>query len=78
MYGLTRWVGACDFVWPISFKWRRGGARFMNLIAFYEATTQKNIDLIEDYNCPNFSKIFYKLLISYTDYINEYTWKSKI
>ena len=49
-----------------------------NLIAFYEATTQKNIDLIEDYNCPNFSKIFYKLLISYTDYINEYTWKSKI
>ena len=46
-----------------------------NLIAFYEATTQKNIDLIEDYNCPNFSKIFYKLLISYTDYVNEYTWK---
>ena len=28
-----------------------------------------------DYNCPNFSKIFYNILLSYIDYVNEYTWK---
>ena len=28
-----------------------------------------------DYNCPNFSKIFYNILLSYIDYVKEYTWK---
>lgn len=46
-----------------------------NLINFFETNNVNNFDKIEDYYSPNFSKIFYKLLLSYTDYVNEYTWK---
>jgi len=32
---------------------------------------------VTDYECTNFSKVFYNILISYIDYVKEYTWKSK-
>ena len=35
-------------------------------------------NLILDYKCENFSNIFLNILLSYTNYINEYTWKKKI
>tara|TARA_B100000768_G_scaffold145312_1_gene138109 strand:+ start:2499 stop:3620 length:1122 start_codon:yes stop_codon:yes gene_type:complete len=46
-----------------------------NLINYFETNNLLNLDKIEDYYSPNFSKVFYKLLLSYTDYVNEYTWK---
>ncbi len=30
---------------------------------------------VKDYNCLNFSDIFFNILLSYTEYVNEYTWK---
>ncbi len=32
---------------------------------------------IEDYKCESFSNIFFNLLLSYTNYINEYNWKKE-
>ena len=46
-----------------------------NLINFFEVNKINNFDKIQDYYSPNFSKIFYKILLSYSDYVNEYTWK---
>jgi UDP-N-acetylglucosamine 2-epimerase len=45
-----------------------------NLIKYFEI---KKIEAtkIDDYISPNFSKIFYNILISYIDYVNENTWK---
>ena len=34
-------------------------------------------NLIDDYNCDNFSEVFLNLLLSYTNYINEYNWKKE-
>jgi UDP-N-acetylglucosamine 2-epimerase (non-hydrolysing) len=34
-------------------------------------------NLVLDYECKNFSNIFLNILLSYTSYINEYTWKKK-
>ena len=34
-------------------------------------------NLIDDYNCENFSEVFLNLLLSYTNYINEYNWKKE-
>ena len=31
---------------------------------------------VSDYICPDFSNIFFKILISYIDYIKEKTWKN--
>ena len=45
------------------------------LINFLEKN--KRIKTITDYISPNFSKIFFKILISYIDYIKEYTWKKQ-
>ena len=35
----------------------------------------KHTNFVNDYISPNFSMIFFKILISYIDYIKEYTWK---
>lgn len=40
-------------------------------------TKNKNKSFVQDYLCLDFSKIFFKILLSYIDYINEYTWKKK-
>ena len=45
------------------------------LINFLEKN--KHTNFVNDYISPNFSMIFFKILISYIDYIKEYTWKKK-
>ena len=45
-----------------------------NLIKYFN-NEKNNSDIINDYVSPNFSKIFYNILISYIDYINQNTWK---
>lgn len=45
-----------------------------NLIKYFQ-NEKSNSDIIKDYVSPNFSKIFYNILISYIDYINQNTWK---
>ena len=45
------------------------------LINFFRKNKNKNI--VHDYLAEDFSNIFFKILISYIDYINEYTWKKK-
>lgn len=50
-------------------------SRIDSLIALFEKDKLNIIDKIEDYNCPNFSTIFYKLILSYTQYINDHIWK---
>ena len=34
-------------------------------------------NLIDDYKCERFSDIFLNILLSYTNYINEYNWKKE-
>ena len=48
--------------------------RIENLIKYFD---RKNIETskIDDYISPNFSKIFYNILISYIDYVNKNIWK---
>tara|TARA_B100000787_G_C16199307_1_gene303725 strand:+ start:16987 stop:18105 length:1119 start_codon:yes stop_codon:yes gene_type:complete len=46
-----------------------------NLITLFEKNKLNTFNKIEDYDCPNFSTIFYKLLLSYTQYVNKHTWK---
>ena len=41
-------------------------------------STTKPKKLIEDYKCEDFSDIFLNLLLSYTNYVNEYNWKKKL
>jgi UDP-N-acetyl-L-fucosamine synthase len=48
--------------------------KIANLIRYFESI-KKETDIIKDYISPNFSKIFYNILISYIDYINKNTWK---
>ena len=48
--------------------------RIENLIEYYESK-KRETDVIKDYVSPNFSKIFYNILISYIDYVNQNTWK---
>jgi UDP-N-acetylglucosamine 2-epimerase len=45
------------------------------LIDFFSKNKNKNI--VQDYLVEDFSNIFFKILLSYIDYINEYTWKKK-
>ena len=45
------------------------------LINFLIKNNNKNF--VQDYLCLDFSKTFFKILVSYIDYINEYTWKKK-
>ena len=40
-------------------------------------STTKPKKLIEDYKCEDFSDIFLNLLLSYTNYVNEYNWKKE-
>ena len=47
------------------------------LIKIFENKVNKN-EIILDYKFKNFSKIFLNILISYINYIKEYTWKKKI
>jgi UDP-N-acetylglucosamine 2-epimerase (non-hydrolysing) len=44
------------------------------LINFFEKN--KNINSVNEYYSPNFSVIFFKVLVSYIDYIQEYIWKN--
>ena len=46
-----------------------------NLITLFEKNKLNTFNKIEDYDCLNFSTIFYKLLLSYTQYVNKHTWK---
>jgi len=48
--------------------------RIENLIQYFE-NKKSETDTIKDYVSPNFSKIFYNILISYIDYVNQNTWK---
>tara|TARA_B100001175_G_C19489172_1_gene631613 strand:- start:942 stop:2060 length:1119 start_codon:yes stop_codon:yes gene_type:complete len=48
--------------------------RIENLIEYLESKKTET-DVIKDYVSPNFSKIFYNILISYIDYVNQNTWK---
>ena len=34
--------------------------------------------LVSDYECKNFSSIFLNILLSYINYVNQYTWKKQI
>ena len=47
------------------------------LTKIFEKKVNKN-EIILDYKCKNFSDIFLNILISYINYIKEYTWKKKI
>jgi UDP-N-acetylglucosamine 2-epimerase len=44
------------------------------LINFFEKN--KQINSVNEYYSPNFSVIFFKVLVSYIDYIQEYIWKN--
>ncbi len=35
-------------------------------------------DIVKDYECENFSNIFLNILLSYINYVDEYTWKKQI
>ena len=39
---------------------------------------KKKKNLIQDYKCENFSEVFFNILISYTNYVNEYNWKKEL
>ena len=45
-----------------------------NVINF-SLKNHKNKRKIPDYESPDFSKVFYNILISYIDYVKKYTWK---
>ena len=45
------------------------------MISCYQWKKEKK--LIQDYKCENFSEVFFNILISYTNYVNEYNWKKR-
>ena len=45
-----------------------------NLIKYLTKTNQFN-NSVEDYKSQDFSRAFYNILVSYIDYVKEYTWK---
>ena len=45
-----------------------------NIIKHFEEAGHNNFK-VEDYETPGFSKIFYNILISYIDYVNQKVWK---
>ena len=36
---------------------------------------EKNLDIVNDYQCKNISEKVLRIIISYTDYIQRNTWK---
>jgi len=45
-----------------------------NLIEYF-GSQKRETEIIRDYVSPNFSKVFYNILISYIDYVNKNIWK---
>ena len=41
------------------------------MIAYYEKVS-RGLEELDEYKAPNFSDNFYKILISYIDYVNKY------
>ena len=48
--------------------------KIRNLIKYLTKTNQFN-NSVEDYKSQDFSRAFYNILVSYIDYVKEYTWK---
>ena len=48
--------------------------KIRNLVNYLTKTNQFN-NSVEDYNSQDFSRAFYNILVSYIDYVKEYTWK---
>ncbi len=47
--------------------------KIQNMIAYYEKVS-RGLEELDEYKAPNFSDNFYKILISYIDYVNKYVW----
>ena len=48
--------------------------KIRNLVNYLTKTNQFN-NSVEDYKSQDFSRAFYNILVSYIDYVKEYTWK---
>ena len=48
--------------------------KIRNLVKYLTKTNQFN-NSVEDYKSQDFSRAFYNILVSYIDYVKEYTWK---
>ena len=49
----------------------------IDLVAKILSNKNTNKKFVDDYMCEDFSNVFLNLLLSYTNYINEYTWKKE-
>ena len=47
----------------------------INYLTKYLLKTKQFGKSVEDYKCKDFSRVFFNILVSYMDYVKEYTWK---
>lgn len=47
----------------------------INYLIKYLLKTKQFGKSVEDYKCKDFSRVFFNILVSYIDYVKEYTWK---
>ncbi|MDC2974363.1 UDP-N-acetylglucosamine 2-epimerase (non-hydrolyzing) [Candidatus Pelagibacter sp.] len=47
----------------------------INYLTKYLLKTKQFGKSVEDYKCKDFSRVFFNILVSYIDYVKEYTWK---
>ncbi len=52
--------------------------KITNAFSIFNKKNFKHSRIIFDYKCDNFSKIILNLILSYTNYIKDYTWKEYI
>jgi len=36
---------------------------------------ERDLEMVQDYNAPSFSKIVLRIIFSYTDYVNRVVWR---
>ena len=47
----------------------------LNVIEKQERNSKRNLRLVDDYSMPNVSIKILRIIVSYTDYINQNVWK---
>lgn len=47
--------------------------KIQNMMDYYERSS-RSLEELDEYKAPSFSDNFYKILISYVDYVNKYLW----
>ena len=47
----------------------------MEILSSQRSGSERNLNLVKDYNVDNVSEKILRIIISYTDYVNKNVWK---